>query len=101
MKFSLSLRRNARTDASQALPGVLDVLGANVISLVERVVPFLSDQLAGNFTEDCLTLNVQRPAGIDPSVKLPVMFWVRRACRDAADDADLRRRVQHGRQLRL
>ncbi|KAF5325380.1 hypothetical protein D9619_009952 [Psilocybe cf. subviscida] len=27
------------------------------------------------FSEDCLTLNIHRPAGVAPNAKLPVMFW--------------------------
>ncbi|KAF2798273.1 alpha/beta-hydrolase [Melanomma pulvis-pyrius CBS 109.77] len=27
-------------------------------------------------SEDCLTINVQRPAGISASAKLPVLFWI-------------------------
>ena len=27
-------------------------------------------------SEDCLTVNVQRPAGISPDAKLPVLFWI-------------------------
>ena len=27
-------------------------------------------------SEDCLTLNVQRPAAISPDAKLPVLFWI-------------------------
>lgn len=27
-------------------------------------------------SEDCLTLNVLRPAGISATAKLPVLFWV-------------------------
>lgn len=26
--------------------------------------------------EDCLTVNVQRPSGVDSSSKLPVLFWI-------------------------
>ncbi|KIW03733.1 uncharacterized protein PV09_05040 [Verruconis gallopava] len=33
-------------------------------------------QKVGNINEDCLYLNVYRPAGIDPSAKLPVLFWM-------------------------
>ncbi|KAF2269938.1 alpha/beta-hydrolase [Lojkania enalia] len=33
-------------------------------------------QAASNAGEDCLTLNVQRPAGTTASSKLPVLFWI-------------------------
>lgn len=32
--------------------------------------------LYNGFGEDCLTLNIVRPAGIKPDAKLPVMFWI-------------------------
>ncbi|KAF2710222.1 alpha/beta-hydrolase [Pleomassaria siparia CBS 279.74] len=36
--------------------------------------PFL--QKATNAAEDCLTINVQRPAGVSVTAKLPVLFWI-------------------------
>ncbi|KAH8660255.1 Alpha/Beta hydrolase protein [Xylariales sp. PMI_506] len=33
-------------------------------------------QKLGDISENCLYLNVYRPAGIDPSAKLPVLFWI-------------------------
>ncbi|KJA13649.1 hypothetical protein HYPSUDRAFT_195686 [Hypholoma sublateritium FD-334 SS-4] len=27
------------------------------------------------FSEDCLTINIFRPSGLDPNAKLPVLFW--------------------------
>jgi carboxylesterase type B len=33
-------------------------------------------QVATNAGEDCLTINVQRPAGTTSSSKLPVLFWI-------------------------
>lgn len=45
-----------------------DVLGELLMS------PLL--QVATNTGEDCLTLNVQRPAGTTSSSKLPVVFWI-------------------------
>lgn len=33
-------------------------------------------QRVQNAGEDCLTINVQRPAGIDHDAKLPVVFWI-------------------------
>lgn len=33
-------------------------------------------QAATNAGEDCLTINVQRPAGIKADAKLPVLFWI-------------------------
>ncbi|KAK6005585.1 hypothetical protein QM012_007227 [Aureobasidium pullulans] len=45
-----------------------DVLGELLIS------PLVQD--ATDTGEDCLTLNVQRPAGTTSSSKLPVVFWI-------------------------
>jgi len=33
-------------------------------------------QKVTNAGEDCLTINVQRPAGTKPDAKLPVLFWI-------------------------
>lgn len=33
-------------------------------------------QTATNQDEDCLTINVQRPAGVSADAKLPVLFWI-------------------------
>ena len=33
-------------------------------------------QTATNQDEDCLTINVQRPAGVSRDAKLPVLFWI-------------------------
>ncbi|KAK4629226.1 putative secreted lipase [Fulvia fulva] len=33
-------------------------------------------QTVTNSGEDCLTINVQRPAGVSPSAKLPVLYWI-------------------------
>jgi carboxylesterase type B len=33
-------------------------------------------QAVGNTGEDCLTINVQRPAGTKAGAKLPVLFWI-------------------------
>jgi len=33
-------------------------------------------QTVTNTKEDCLTINVQRPAGTKPGDKLPVLFWI-------------------------
>jgi carboxylesterase type B len=33
-------------------------------------------QAVTNAGEDCLTINVQRPAGTKPGDKLPVLFWI-------------------------
>ncbi|KAH8662551.1 Alpha/Beta hydrolase protein [Xylariales sp. PMI_506] len=30
----------------------------------------------GNETEDCLTVSVMRPEGVEPNDKLPVLFWI-------------------------
>lgn len=33
-------------------------------------------QILGNFGEDCLTVDIQRPANTSSSAKLPVLFWI-------------------------
>lgn len=35
-----------------------------------------TDIASSNSSEDCLTINVVRPAGTLPGAKLPVMFWI-------------------------
>ncbi|KAL7004726.1 hypothetical protein EMMF5_005740 [Cystobasidiomycetes sp. EMM_F5] len=34
------------------------------------------DPIPGPISEDCLSLNIFRPAGINSSAKLPVMLWI-------------------------
>ncbi|KAG9201050.1 hypothetical protein G6514_006430 [Epicoccum nigrum] len=45
----------------------------NVIGTILNL-PIL--QAVTNAGEDCLTINVQRPAGTKPDAKLPVLFWI-------------------------
>ncbi|EUC51140.1 hypothetical protein COCMIDRAFT_31696 [Bipolaris oryzae ATCC 44560] len=46
---------------------------ANVLGNILNI-PFF--QTVTNAGEDCLTINVQRPAGTKPDAKLPVLFWI-------------------------
>lgn len=41
-----------------------------------KVMHGLSSNFTGLSSEDCLTITVQRPTGIDKSQKLPVLFWI-------------------------
>ncbi|TQS33408.1 hypothetical protein Golomagni_06249, partial [Golovinomyces magnicellulatus] len=41
-----------------------------------EVLEGLSSNLTSNFSEDCLTLNIQRPSNVPPGTKLPVLFWI-------------------------
>lgn len=70
-------RNRSLTPASrpQAVPGALGRLVEGGFELIQSL-PFISASLGGNQSEDCLTINVQRPANIKAGVKLPVMFWV-------------------------
>mgnify|MGYP004538056153 FL=1 len=46
---------------------------ANVIGTILNTPLF---QAVTNAGEDCLTVNVQRPAGTKADAKLPVLFWI-------------------------
>ncbi|KAI1862229.1 uncharacterized protein JN550_010385 [Neoarthrinium moseri] len=50
-----------------------DGLPAEALAVLKNTTLF---QSTGNVSEDCLYLNVFRPAGIDSSAKLPVLFWM-------------------------
>ena len=36
----------------------------------------VSMNFTGTFSEDCLSINVQRPSDLKPGTKLPVLFWI-------------------------
>ncbi|KAL8291889.1 hypothetical protein RQP46_002147 [Phenoliferia psychrophenolica] len=57
-----------------ALPGVLGVLAEEALDLVESI-PLFQTIAGSNASEDCLTLNVIRPAGLSSTAGVPVMFW--------------------------
>jgi para-nitrobenzyl esterase len=67
-----------RWRAPQPVKPWSDVRQANVYSADCMQVPFPSDAapLGTKPAEDCLYLNVWRPAGTKPDAKLPVMFWI-------------------------
>lgn len=52
----------------------------NSSDILSDVIADLEDtylaQVATDTSEDCLTLNVQRPANVSSSSKLPVLFWI-------------------------
>jgi carboxylesterase type B len=50
-----------------------DKLLSNVLGTVLNTPLF---QKVTKQNEDCLTVNVQRPSGVDSSAKLPVVFWI-------------------------
>ncbi|KAF2223384.1 putative extracellular lipase [Elsinoe ampelina] len=55
-------------------------LQTNTSSLPNDVLALLANsplfQGIFNAKEDCLNINVQRPAGISPDAKLPVVYWI-------------------------
>ncbi|KAM0787823.1 hypothetical protein ACM66B_003877 [Microbotryomycetes sp. NB124-2] len=55
------------------IPAVSDLLSGALTDMLK--LPIFT-AAGGNASEDCLTLNVQRPAGVSSSAKLPVMVWV-------------------------
>ena len=67
-----------RWRAPQPVRGWSDVRPANSYSADCMQVPFPSDAapLGTQPAEDCLYLNVWRPAGTTADAKLPVMFWI-------------------------
>lgn len=54
----------------------------NVIGTVLNTPLF---QAVSNAGEDCLTVNVQRPAGTAANAKLPVLFWIFGECSSSVD----------------
>jgi carboxylesterase type B len=70
---------DATTDSPAACPqftiGEIKIPGIPplVIEAVKNS-PLLKNLLIGE--EDCLTINVQRPAGVTENDKLPVLFWI-------------------------
>jgi para-nitrobenzyl esterase len=67
-----------RWRAPQPVPGWKGVRKADTYSADCMQAPFPSDAapLGTTPSEDCLYLNVWRPAGADSNAKLPVMFWI-------------------------
>ena len=67
-----------RWRAPQPVQPWSDVRQANAYSADCMQVPFPSDAapLGTKPAEDCLYLNVWRPAGTKADAKLPVMFWI-------------------------
>ncbi|PVI00431.1 carboxylesterase [Periconia macrospinosa] len=70
-------------EATNALPPAcpqfllpnIEIPGLPTVSAILRESPLLKNgALQGQ--EDCLTINVQRPAGTTPDSKLPVLFWI-------------------------
>ncbi|GAA5964185.1 hypothetical protein JCM21900_001498 [Sporobolomyces salmonicolor] len=61
--------------AAGVLPGMLNDLGVSVTNLINEL-PVFSSVLGSNASEDCLSLNVFRPAGTTSSSNLPVIVWI-------------------------
>ncbi|GAA5836898.1 hypothetical protein JCM11251_005817 [Rhodosporidiobolus azoricus] len=61
--------------ASGVFPGFFGQLTRDLFDVVTGL-PILSSVAGTDAAEDCLFLNVQRPAGTAPDAKLPVMVWV-------------------------
>lgn len=56
-----------------ALGGLVGEVVGNVLDTV-MTLPFLQKGVTGQ--EDCLSITVQRPAGVKKGDKLPVLFWI-------------------------
>lgn len=54
---------------------MLDIFGEEVVDLIE-MIPIFTSIAASNASEDCLTLNIVRPAGLASDAGVPVMFWI-------------------------
>ncbi|CAK7271311.1 hypothetical protein SEPCBS119000_004535 [Sporothrix epigloea] len=50
--------------------------GSQILQLAGEFANLPLFQTVSGASEDCLTLNVQRPAGTTSSSKLPVLFWI-------------------------
>ena len=66
------------TQNPKACPQFLNVFNMDTLpaDVVDRLLNSPLLQVATNQGEDCLTINVQRPAGISEEAKLPVLFWI-------------------------
>ncbi|GAA5849915.1 hypothetical protein JCM9279_002462 [Rhodotorula babjevae] len=61
--------------ANGIFPGVIaNAVAQSTLNAITSL-PILSGVAGTNAAEDCLTLNVFRPAGVSSSAKLPVMVW--------------------------
>lgn len=66
------------TQNPKACPQFLNLFNMDTLpaDVVDRLLNSPLLQVATNQGEDCLTINVQRPAGIAEDEKLPVLFWI-------------------------
>ena len=62
---------DARNYAPPCLQPLAGTVGSSAFSFPPQIL-----QLFANMTEDCLTLNVFRPSGVDAGSSLPVMVWI-------------------------
>lgn len=87
LRFRPSVPYEGSLDGFEALdfgPACYSINPFNIFEYVSKVVPLvgwktpsLLDAIKiADAQEDCLTLNVYRPAGIPEDVKLPVMVWI-------------------------
>ncbi|KAL8292222.1 hypothetical protein RQP46_001688 [Phenoliferia psychrophenolica] len=53
-----------------------DTIVTTVLEVLTSVLPSLGTTLGLNTSEDCLTLNIERPEGTTADDKLPVLFYV-------------------------
>lgn len=66
------------TQEPKACPQFINVFNPDSLpaDAVDQLLNSPLLQTATNQGEDCLTINVQRPAGVAEDAKLPVLFWI-------------------------
>ncbi|KAH8688764.1 putative extracellular lipase [Talaromyces proteolyticus] len=71
--LGLIMATNAPTSCPNFIANIKGGFPADILGIIVNN-PLI--QNVTNMGEDCLTINVIRPAGIDISAKLPVVFWI-------------------------
>lgn len=66
------------TGTPASCPQFINILNPDYLppNVVDRVLNSPLLQVATDQSEDCLTINVQRPNGVKADAKLPVLFWI-------------------------